>query len=123
ADRACTSVLQTVDASGTSGRPTSDLPAGEVFWRLFGRQGTDVGVESSPTWQVHIGVRTAPVDTSWGTTLDINGDGYADVVVGASNMDIGTDDVTGSAYIYLGSAVGIASTPSVSLIGPDGTGG
>jgi hypothetical protein len=50
---------------------------------------------------------------------DVNGDGYADLVVGAS----GAQSSTGRAYVYLGSAAGLASTPSTSLTGPDGANG
>jgi hypothetical protein len=82
-DRACSTVLETLEVDGTSARPTTDLPAGMLFWRLFGRTGGLVGVDASPTWQLRIGARSASLDASWGTTLDLDGDGRADVVVGA----------------------------------------
>jgi hypothetical protein len=47
---------------------------------------------------------------------DINGDGYADVVVGA----YGVGGNTGRVYVYLGGASGLAATPIISLTGPDG---
>jgi hypothetical protein len=58
-------------------------------------------------WQFHVGHRSAPVDTSWGTALDLNGDGFADLAIGAP----GTDKV----LVYLGSAAGIPTTPTVTL--------
>jgi len=42
---------------------------------------------------------------------DVNGDGFADVVVGANGVGTGA----GAAYLYLGGAAGLAATPAVSL--------
>jgi flavodoxin len=44
---------------------------------------------------------------------DVNGDGYADVIVGASRYDAGEPD-TGAAFLFLGSASGIADASSAS---------
>jgi hypothetical protein len=119
ADRACASVIETIDATGTSAQPTSDLPVGVVFWRLFGRAGTDVGAEPSPTWQFYVGARSAPVDTSWGTILDVNGDGFADLAVGAHAYS----SFTGRVYVYVGGPSGLGMSPAFTLTGrgPDGS--
>ncbi len=111
--------ITSLDVTGASGAPAADLPAGVVFWRLHGRVGAIVGATPGPTWQFTVGARTAPVDTSWGTTLDVNGDGYADVVVGAH----GASTSTGRAYVYLGGATGLAGVPATTLTGPDGANG
>jgi hypothetical protein len=55
------------------------------------------------------------VDSSWGTTLDVNGDGYADLVVGAPQVK----DM-GAAYVYLGSGAGLATAPATTLQGAEG---
>ncbi len=116
ASRACTAIEQTIDATGVSARPTVALTAGVHYWRLHGRSGGTTSSTVSSTWEVVIGHRTAPVDTSWGTVADFNGDGYADVVVGADGGGSGA----GRAYVYLGSATGLATTPATTLTGPDG---
>lgn len=113
ADRACTSVVETVVASGSSGQPSADLPSGVVYWRLYGRMGGETGTEPSVTWQLHIRARSAPIDTSWGTTLDVNADGAADVAVGAHRAD----SSRGRVHVYLGSNLGLSTEP-VTLVGP-----
>jgi hypothetical protein len=52
------------------------------------------------------------VNTSWGTTLDGNGDGFADVVVGVRIIDE-TKSTPGAAFVYLGSAAGLSTSPTV----------
>ena len=118
-DRACTMPITSFSATGTSGAPVADLPAGVVFWRLRGRAGGSVGTAAGTTWQFTVGARTAAVNASWGTTLDMNGDGYADLVVGA----LGVNTSTGRAYVYLGGPSGLSGTPAVTLPGPDGANG
>ena len=44
--------------------------------------------------------------TSVGTAGDVNGDGYADVIVGVPNYDEGQED-EGRAYVYHGSTAGL----------------
>ena len=63
------------------------------------------------------------VDTSWGTTLDVNEDGFADVIIGAP--DVGTGAASnppgsGHAYLFLGSKAGLVTSPSTTLVGLDG---
>ncbi len=88
-DRACTMVIDSFDASGSFGRPPRELPASRVvFWRLRGRVGDRVGMTTSRVWQFTVGARSATgdTDTAWGTSLkDLNGDGYADLAVGAAS--------------------------------------
>ena len=45
------------------------------------------------------------------TAGDVNDDGYADIIVGAPFMDHGQDN-EGLAWLYLGSASGLSTTPA-----------
>ena len=101
-DRGCTHPLVSWAASGSSSRPPSPLPRGVYFWRLRGSSAGVAGTDSSPTWQFFVGARSAPVDSAGGTTLDVNGDGFADLAI------LGGTDVV---YLYLGSAAGPSLVP------------
>jgi hypothetical protein len=99
ADPTCSQVLQTITAAegATSGRPTTDLPRGVVFWRARS------GDSSTFVWSAFIGKGTN-VDSSGGTFSDFNGDGRSDVAVGAAQ---------GAVLVYYGSAGGLAIPPTI----------
>jgi hypothetical protein len=80
-DRACTRVLVTQEVEGSSWRPSEMLPPGVAYWRVRGLDGDGGVAWSSATWEYVVGLRDAPVDTSFGTIKDFNGDGYDDVAV------------------------------------------
>ncbi len=101
ADRACGTVVQTFDATSTSGQPATPLSPGVAFWRLRGHIGAVTGVQTSPVWEFFVGARSAPGDTSWGTTLDINGDGFADLATSTSG---------GGVFVFVGSASGLVTS-------------
>src|SRR5262249_45205761 len=68
ADRACATVLETLDVAGHAATPTMDLPVGVVFWRVHGVAAGVTGAPASATWELFVGPRSTPVDTAWGTT-------------------------------------------------------
>jgi hypothetical protein len=118
ASRACTTMLAsaTVDAAGTSAVPSANLAAGPVFWRV--RATSSSGPVTSPIWQFWVGARASNVDTSWGSVLDVNGDGIADLAVAAA----GANNGNGRVYVFHGAAnlpTGPAQASTV-LIGSDG---
>lgn len=104
-DRACTMSVLTTNVSGTSFRLTMPLSPGAYFWRLQGRSGTTTIADTSPTWEFFVGARDATIDTSSGTTLDLNGDGNGDIATYAG----GTDS---QERVYLGNATRFADPPA-----------
>ncbi len=117
--RACATIEQSIDAIGSSAVPTSSLAPGLHYWRLRGRSGSAAASVVGPVWEVMIGQRSAAVDASWGTFADFNGDGIADLVIGAPGA---TTSSAGRIYLYLGGASGLATTPTATINGPDGPG-
>jgi len=115
ADRACTRVEARIDATGGSARPPAPLAQGPHFWRVYARFGGSSFAVASATWEFFVGHRSAPHDTSFGTTLDVNGDGFADVVISAHNAMGGN----GHVYVYLGTASGLSVTPATDLTMPN----
>jgi hypothetical protein len=73
-------------------------------------------VIASATWAVDGGEIGAQFGFSVGAAGDVNGDGYDDVVVGSWLYDNGQGD-EGRAFLYLGSASGLRTTPSWSAEG------
>jgi hypothetical protein len=118
-DRSCTQSVTTFLATGSSGAPSTTLAAGVYYWRLRGTQAGAVGAMFSVAWEFTVGARNTPVNTSWGTTLDVNGDGFADVLVGAIGS---TYPRAGAAYLYMGGGGGVSSTP-VTIASPAGFNG
>jgi hypothetical protein len=117
-DRACahpiTTPTITISGGKTSAVPNAALPSGWIFWRVRVVDGSNATMSTSATWQFWVNKTGGPaVDSSSGTVLDVNGDGYADFLVGARNA--------GAAHVYLGSSAGTFTR--LDLAGPDATAG
>ncbi len=105
--------VERIVATTDRARPTSELAAGVWFWRA---QATSGGPISTPVWQFRVGSRSADADrdTRWGVGGDFDGDGFADVAVGApSSRDPGA-----SVRIFRGSPTGVAAAASTVLAAP-----
>lgn len=78
------------DATGTSGAPTSPLSPGVHFVRVAGRSNGTVGAQRSAVWEIRVGYKSAPRDTSYGAFPDFDGDGLADVLAagGSAFVDV-----------------------------------
>lgn len=114
-DRACTMVIERVNAVGSSAQPAADLPRSTViFWRARGRIGASNGTRTSATWQFRTPAASATTaDTAHGLDLDLNGDGFSDVAIGAPGADGGQ----GRVDVYYGSATGLGAMPGAVLRG------
>jgi hypothetical protein len=84
--------------------------------RAYVYYGSAGGITAAPSRTI-----TSPVtgSASFGISVagagDVNGDGYADVIIGANGVSSGR----GAAYVYLGGAAGLAAAPAVGISGPD----
>jgi YD repeat-containing protein len=84
--------------------------------RVYVYHGAVAGLSATADWTAESDQAFAYFGISAGTAGDVNGDGYADVVVGAHGYDAisGTETLTssGRAYVYHGSAAGLSETAS-----------
>jgi hypothetical protein len=104
-DRACTHLLRSLNGSNGQAQPDTALPAGTFFWRVTARHRT------SATWQLVIPGRESGLTTASATVPDYNGDGRADIAIGAPGAG------AGSVPIFFGGFFGVSSTPDVTLTG------
>ena len=78
---------------------------------VFLGSGSGLGANGDPTnadWSAESNQASARVGAVVGTAGDVNGDGYADVVLGSPLYDNGQTD-EGRAFVFLGSAAGLGA--------------
>lgn len=73
--------------------------------------GTKSGVSALPVWTGTCNQVEANYGASVAYAGDVNGDGYADVIVGASHFSNGQSN-EGAAFVYYGSPTGLSKTPN-----------
>jgi len=115
----CTANAGDVNGDGYSdaviGAPgASNGQAGEGL--VFVHYGSTTGLSVVPNVTLEVNVAGASFGFGASSAGDVDGDGYADVIVGAPNAG-----GTGRAYIFMGSAAGIATAPSLTLTGTAGS--
>jgi hypothetical protein len=84
------------------------------------------GSLNAPVFSVALQSSTPQMNGQFGTLAgigDYDGDGYADVAVGASYEDFGGVNDVGRVFIFRGSSSGVVSTPSQVLVSPAPTAG
>ena len=74
-------------------------------------RGGRTGLAGSPAWNIASGVTNAFFGFAVAGAGDVNGDGYADVLVGAPDYSHGSD-IGGQVSVYFGSAAGLGTIAS-----------
>lgn len=77
--------------------------------RAFVYHGSDFGLSITPDWTAEADQADASFGYSVSTAGDVNGDGYADVIIGANNYGNG-QYLEGAAFVYHGSSSGLFIT-------------
>ncbi|NOZ78472.1 MAG: hypothetical protein GXP48_04685, partial [Acidobacteria bacterium] len=77
--------------------------------RVFVYYGSRAGLPTTASWSAESDQADAYFGSSVSSAGDVNGDGYVDVIVGATHYDNGETD-EGRAYVFLGSATGLSTT-------------
>jgi len=73
--------------------------------------GSSTGLEPAPAWIGEVDLSGVFFGISVAGLGDVDGDGWADVAVGALEVSDGEDD-EGAVYVFTGSASGLAASPS-----------
>ena len=85
------------------------VPYGSINGKAALFYGSPSGLNIAPNWAV----TNDPAGSSFGYASaagDVNGDGYADVLVGAPYYDSNGKTDVGRVYVYYGSASGLSAT-------------
>ncbi|MGH9869038.1 MAG: FG-GAP-like repeat-containing protein [Candidatus Polarisedimenticolia bacterium] len=82
--------------------------------RAFVYHGSPTGPQATAAWTAESNEPFASFGFSVATAGDVNGDGYDDVIVGATRHENGQED-EGGAWVYLGSAAGLAASAAWSV--------
>jgi hypothetical protein len=77
--------------------------------RAFVYHGSASGLSTTPNWTAESNQGNAFFGVSVASAGDVNGDGFSDVIVGASLFDNGETD-EGRAFVYHGSASGLSTS-------------
>lgn len=103
-------------AAGAPGQDAGSTDEGNVFVYY----GSPTGLPSAPS--VVLDSPTGEAGAGFGQSValtDLEGDGFADLVVGAPAADHGSLD-EGNAYVYRGSAAGLPTAPTQVIDSPSG---
>ena len=91
-----------------SGRWNDD--AASAAGEAYVYHGSSSGLSATPDWSDQGEAAADLFGYSVASAGDVNGDGYADVIIGANNNDDAGSNA-GEAYVYHGSSSGLSATP------------
>ncbi len=86
--------------------------------RAYLYRGAPTGLTAAPAWTATAGVYDSYFGGAVATAGDVNGDGLADVLIGAQRMD-GALPTAGAVFAYYGSRTGLGSSPDWSVEGEE----
>jgi hypothetical protein len=110
---------QSVSTAGdVNGDGYSDIIIGAVLYsdgkgKAYVYQGSSAGLPATPNWTATGENGGDRFGFSVNTTGDVNGDGYSDVVIGATYYS----SIKGKAYVYFGSPTGLSTTSNWTATG------
>ena len=107
-------------AGDVNGDGYSDVVVGARFYdngesnegMIFVYHGSALGISTTPATIAESNLNSANLGRSVCNAGDINGDGYSDIISGASEYSSGQNS-EGAIYVYHGSGAGISTTPAV----------
>ncbi len=82
--------------------------SGVTQGQAFVYHGSATGIAATPNWSAESNQAFANFGTAVASAGDVNGDGYSDVIVGASGFD-NVESNEGRAFVYHGSAAGVST--------------
>ena len=110
--------MSVASAGDVNGDGYSDVIVGAIEYdngatsgKVYVYFGSATGLSATPAWTMESDQADAFFGCSVSSAGDVNGDGYSDVIVGASNYSNGQAG-EGRAYVFLGSVSGLSATPA-----------